>query len=208
MDARAGRIAWVLFALFAVVLAWAVVRFQPPAWLYPVAFVLVFLFYTNTLVERVPLYLSNRTTWAALAGMVGQEKPVSQRRRPAFIDLGCGLGGTVAHIARSRPDWDVWGVETAPGAYAIAKLRTLGIKNAHVRYRSLWRVDLGAFDVAYAFLSPAPMPRLLAKAEADMKGGGLLISNTFWPDDSPFDGVVEVADGRLTQLIFKRFSEV
>ena len=38
-----------------------------PGWVYLVAFVVLVLVYSNVSSERVPLYLSNRTTWAALS---------------------------------------------------------------------------------------------------------------------------------------------
>lgn len=196
-----------LFVVLVALMVWGVVTFKPPMWVYPTAFVVVFLFYTNTLVERVPLYLSNATTWAAVGELLDAE-PATQGpntdARPAFVDLGCGLGGLVAHVARSHPTWHVVGVETAPGPYLIAKARTAKLGNAQVRFQSLWKLDLAAFDVAYAFLSPAPMKRLSAKVLAEMPKGALFVSNSFWADDEPFDGQVLVNDTRETRLIFRR----
>ncbi len=191
-----------LFVLFALVLAVLSLTIAPPLWLYPAVFVLIFLFYANTLTERVPLYLTNRTTWAALAQVLDGVKP-SHDGRPAFVDLGCGLGGMLAYLARAKPDWDVVGVETAPGPYLIAKVRTALIPNATVRFQSLWNTDLAPFDVAYAFLSPAPMARLHAKAASQMRAGTLFVSNSFWGDDQPYDAIVEVSDGRKTRLFCK-----
>lgn len=192
----------ILFVALACAILWAALTYAPPSWFYLSIFAVIFLFYTNTLTERVPLYLSNRTTWAALVQMV-DEQPIAHSHRPAFIDLGCGLGGTLSHLARAKPDWDIVGVESAPGPYLIAKARTAFLPNAQVRFQSLWKVDLGAFDVAYAFLSPAPMARLQAKAAQEMRPGARFISNSFWADDQPFDGEVELNDNRSTRLIFK-----
>lgn len=193
-----------LFVFLAAILTVGGLILQPPLWVYPAAFALVFLFYTNTLSERVPLYLSNPTTWAALALVLDGESPPPYGDRPAFVDLGCGLGGTVAFLARAKPDWDVVGVETAPGPYLIAKARVAFLPNAQVRFQSLWKTDLAAFDVVYAFLSPAPMPRLQAKVAQHMRPGTLFISNSFWTDDQPYDGVFEVNDARSTRLIFSK----
>lgn len=196
-----------MIAAFAL-LAWASWVLRPPVWAYGAAFAALALVYTNTLLERVPLYLTNHTTWAALTGLLaGEPQTTPAPARPAFIDLGCGIGGLVAHVARRCPEWDVVGVETAPGPYLVAKLRTWGLPNASVRFQSLWRVDLGAFDVAYAFLSPAPMPRLLAKIRAEMRSGALFISNSFWDDAVSYDGVVAVNDARVSQLLFLRAGE-
>jgi len=182
---------------------WGALTIQPPMWVYPSAFGVIFLFYTNTLFERVPLYLSNRTTWAALAECLDSH-PIGIKKRPTFVDLGCGLGGMVAYLARTHPQWVVVGVETAPGPYLIAKVRTALQTNAHIRFQSLWSVDLRAFDMAYAFLSPAPMARLCAKVKAQMPANALFISNSFWAEGVPFDGEIFVNDGRKTRLIFSR----
>jgi len=191
-----------LFLALCALMLWGALTLQPPIWVYPAAFLVVFLFYTNTLMERVPLYLSNRTTWAAVSELLDAEPGSRSGDRPAFIDLGCGFGGLVAHVARTRPDWQAVGVETAPGPYLIAKVRTAFLSNAEVRFQSLWSVDLGAFDVAYAFLSPAPMARLIDKVKAQSPQGALFISNSFWADDASFDGEVLVNDARGTRLIF------
>ena len=95
-------------------------------------------------------------------------------------------------------------MENAPGPYLISRLRIIGRPNARVEFKSLWDVELGFFDVAYAFLSPAPMPCLIARANADMKSGAMLISNSFWAPDLPYDGAAELNDGRKTSLFFKR----
>ncbi|HEY9163305.1 MAG TPA: hypothetical protein VIN57_01750 [Magnetovibrio sp.] len=203
---QVARIGWLLLAvLCGAGLWWGVTVLHPPLWLYPLVIGLIFIFYSNTLTERVPLYLSNRTTWAALAQMLDDFAVTTATDvRGAFIDLGCGLGGTLAYLARSKPDWNFVGVETALGPYLIAKLRTVRFPNVQIRFQSLWKVDLASFDVAYAFLSPAPMPRLHAKAAAEMRPGSLLISNSFWADGQPFDGIVEVNDARATHLMFSK----
>lgn len=192
-----------LFVALAAALLWGSVALQPPFWVYPAAFAVIFAFYANTVAERVPLYLTNRTTWAALALLLEDESP-GEGKRPAFVDLGCGLGGTLAFLARTKPDWHVVGVETAPGPYLIAKARTAFLPNAEVRFQSLWKTDLAAFDVVYAFLSPVPMPRLHAKAAAEMRTGSLFVSNSFWADDQPYDAIIEVNDTRSTRLLYSK----
>ncbi|MDP3440867.1 MAG: class I SAM-dependent methyltransferase, partial [Azonexus sp.] len=61
----------------------------------------------------------------------------------------------------------------------------LGRPNISWRWEDMWQVRLDDFDVVYAFLSPAPMPRLWEKIQAEMKPGSLFISNSF-----PVPGVV------------------
>ena len=48
-----------------------------------------------------------------------------------------------------------------------------------VRFGSLWNMELGSFDLVFAFLSPAPMPRLWDKAVREMRPGALLVSHSF-----------------------------
>jgi len=197
---------WWLGVQFALpILAWASLALAAPSWVYLSVFVALLLVYSNASSERVPLYLSNRTTWAAISQMLSAET-VAQARHdaPSFVELGCGLGGAIAYLSKAHPDWRFVGVENAPGPYLISRLRLIGRPNARVEFKSLWDVDFSSFDVAYAFLSPATMPRLIARANAEMKAGALLISNSFWAPDLPYDGAAEVNDGRKTSLFFKR----
>ncbi len=63
---------------------------------------------------------------------------------------------------------------------------------------------MGDYDVVYAFLSPAPMPRLWEKAGIEMAPGAMLISNSFVvPDVAPV-AVITVDDRRATRLYVYR----
>ncbi len=130
------------------------------------------LVYGGGLLIQVPLYHSNRDAWRALEARI----PAGARR---FVDLGCGLGGPLAHLARTRPGLELLGVEASPLTWLVAWLRCLPHPRVKVRLGSLWSVDLGDFDLVYAFLSPAPMPRLWEKARAEMAPGALFLSHTF-----------------------------
>ncbi|HEY9080798.1 class I SAM-dependent methyltransferase [Magnetovibrio sp.] len=189
------------------IVAWAFLALSLPSWPFLLAFTGLWLVYSNVSSERVPLYLSNRTTWAALSQMIASEAQQADApgdTKPNFIDLGCGVGGTLAYLSKAHPDWRFVGVENAPGPFLVSWLRLHGRNNARVEFKSLWDVSLGDYDIAYAFLSPAPMPRLIARAQADMKPGALLVSNSFWAPDLPYDGIAEVNDERATALFFKR----
>ena len=131
------------------------------------------LVYGGGILTRVPLYNSGRAAWEALLALL-PSGPV------ALVDLGAGLGGPLAFLARERPDSSFRGVEASPLTCLAAWLRTLPRRgNCRIRWGSLWREDLSGYDVVYAFLSPAPMPALWAKAVREMKPGSLLVSNTF-----------------------------
>lgn len=197
---------WWLGAQFVLpVLAWGGLVINLPSWVYLVAFVGLFVVYSNASSERVPLYLTNRMTWAALSELLKtEERNLPEDSAPVFIDLGCGVGGTLSYLARSHPNWKIIGVENAPGPYVVSKLRSLRYPNVEIHFKSLWGADFRKVHIAYAFLSPAPMPRLIKAAQQEMTSGTLLISNSFWAPDMPYDGEIEVNDGRQTRLFFKR----
>jgi hypothetical protein len=167
-----------------------------PAWWFLVAFVLLLLINWNSFRERVPLYLSGARTRQRLSERLA-DLPEDFR----FVDLGCGVGSTLVQLARDYPAARLVGVETAPLVFLLAWLRCLPYRNCQVRYRSLWREDLSAHDVAYCFLSPAPMAELWAKARREMRPGSLLISNSFEiPGVAPGE-IIELNDWRDSRLL-------
>src|SRR3990167_7866108 len=118
-----------------------------------------------------------------------------------FVALGCGPAGSLLSLARQFPRAQFVGVETAPLSFVIAWLRALPRSNCRIRYENLWRTDLAQFDVVYCFLSPAPMARLWAKAQAQMPAGSHLVSNTFEVPGVPADRQVELHDWRNSRLL-------
>ncbi|MCX7172099.1 MAG: methyltransferase domain-containing protein [Proteobacteria bacterium] len=163
-----------------------------PGW-YSAAFVLLLLIYWRTDKSRVPLYLSNATTAAALVQLL----PSGPCR---VVDLGCGQGGLLLRLARARGDCQFVGIEHAPLPWLWARLTSLGQANLQIIYGDFWQQHLASFDIVYAFLSPHPMPRLMAKARAEMRSGTLLVSNSFALPGTAAERVVAVADRRATQL--------
>jgi len=151
-----------------------------PAWVYLLLFLGLALVFGGGLLSRVPLYHASEDAWEKL------EDLLPDRPRLRFVDLGCGLGGPVAHLAKARPDGVFVGVEASPLTWLVAWLRCLPLRNASIRLGSLWRVDLAGFDVAYAFLSPVPMPALWAKVRREMPPGTRFISHSFEvPNETP-----------------------
>lgn len=163
-----------------------------PGW-YFAAFVLLLLIYWRTDLSRVPLYLSNRATALALEQLL----PAQPCR---VIDLGCGHAGLLRRLARARPDCQFVGIEHAPLPWLWARLACLAWPNLRIVYGDFWQHNLAPYDLAYAFLSPVPMPRLMEKARAEMRAGALLVSNSFAVPGQAAERVVEVADRRATQL--------
>lgn len=143
-----------------------------PGW-FLLAFVLLLLVYRGALSGQVPLYLSNRQTVAALAELLAERGP------SRFLDLGAGVGSTTVPLADHLPDSHFTGYENAPLTWLVGRLLSVGRPNLRWRWDDLWQARLGDYDVVYAFLSPAPMPRLWAKVKAEMAPGSLFVSNSF-----------------------------
>lgn len=144
-----------------------------PNWVYPSLLGAWALVFSGGVLTRVPLYNSNREAWQAVANWLPSEPGA------AFIDLGAGLGGLLAFLARQRPDTDFEGVEASPGVWFVAWIRTFALRNCQVGLGSLWGRDLSRYQVVHAFLSPAPMARLWTKVCREMASGTLFLSHTF-----------------------------
>lgn len=170
-----------------------------PSWVFLGAFALLALLNWNSIGERVPLYLSGARSRRQLAALLARQAPGFR-----FVDLGCGPAGTLLALARQFPQGQFVGVETAPLSFALAWLRCLRQGNCRIRYENLWRTDLGAFDVVYCFLSPAPMAALWDKASAQMTAGAWLVSNSFAVPDVAADEVIELHDWRRSRLLLWR----
>ncbi len=183
----------VIHALF-VPMAWAVSRLEiDPSW-FLLLCVLLLLVYRGALTGQIPLYLSNRASTAALAGLI------ADRRDQHFLDLGAGIGSVVIALARERPDTQFTGVENAPASWLVGRLRSARLANCNWRWGDLWRSDLACYDLVYAFLSPAPMAALWVKVQQEMRPGSLFVSNSFAVPDVQASGVIEVDDARQTRL--------
>ncbi|MEK8078751.1 class I SAM-dependent methyltransferase [Pseudomonas sp. XK-1] len=167
-----------------------------PSWVFLLGFALLVLLNWNSIGERVPLYLTGAQTRRELMALLAQQAPDFR-----FVDLGCGPAGSLLSLARQFPRAQFVGVETAPLSFVIAWLRALPRSNCRIRYENLWRTDLAQFDVVYCFLSPAPMARLWAKAQAQMPAGSHLVSNTFEVPGVPADRQVELHDWRNSRLL-------
>lgn len=164
---------------------------------YLAAFALLLLVYGGVARSQVPLYLSSRKAWLAMADILPA--------RASVVDLGSGLGGLLAFLSRRRPEGRYVGVETAPLPFMLGWLRArIGGGRYAVRWNSLWNVDLRPYDVAYAYLSPVPMAALWLKVKAEMRPGTLFVSNTFAvPGEEPCE-VVQLDDLHHSRLYVYR----
>jgi hypothetical protein len=170
-----GMEAWWLpiHLLFVPGLVWTLGLSLPPHYAL-IAFCLLASTFWGVSRTRVPLYLSSRAVAEAVAAALPQERSFS------FVDLGCGLGGMLSYLARARPAGRYSGIEAAPVPFLLSRLRAaLGGRAVRIDWGDLNALDLGRYDVVYAYLSPAAMDGLWHKASREMRPGSLLISNGF-----------------------------
>ena len=182
---------WIQFFIPVGLYIGIMLRFDP-IWAL-VLFVLVWLVFANAFKERVPLYLTNKTTREALKSLVKRKKNLR------FLDLGCGLGGNVVFMSQQKAVVESHGVETAPIPYLISKVFT-ALRGGRTFAMDIWKTELAYYDVVYAFLSPEPMPKLWDKVKDEMHPGSVFISNSFAVPDVEPSEVWELADERKTIL--------
>lgn len=165
--------------------------FIDPLWFASLALLLMLVF-SAVLKDRVPLYLTNRSTHQALMELARTYQVKS------MLDLGSGLGGVVRALARAG--LHAKGVEYSPLLAWLSQLWCRWSGLGQVVRGDMWQTDLSQVDMVYAFLSPVPMSRLWQKACSEMRSGSLLVSNSFAIEDVEPLEVWELSDGRQTQL--------
>ena len=172
---RAGLARWwcAIGLLFAPALLGTRTLDLPPA-LFLAAFVLMLSLYWSTFRTQVPFYPSGPRVWQAVAQVLAQRPGVR------MVDIGSGFGGLVLDLARRRPDGQFDGIELAPLPWLVSRLRAAasGSRARFLRgdYEAL---DFSQYDAVFAYLSPAAMPALWRKAEAEMLPGSMLLSYEF-----------------------------
>lgn len=166
--------------------------FRLSSGVYGILFTLFALTFSHTLKERVPLYLSNQTTF------LGLRKIIQERQARSFIDLGSGLGGVVRAVSKEKIN--AIGIETAPVLWLISKIISFG-KGKIIR-QNIWDADLSKYDVIYAFLSPAIMDKLYKKVQLEMRPDAIFVSNSFVVEGVLPEQVWQLEDSRKTQLYF------
>lgn len=159
--------------LFPITLLFALSLQLPPT-LFMLGFLVLLFLYWTTFRTQVPFYPSGLATWHAVAELLPQERAIR------FIDIGSGLGGLTLNLAKRRPDSEFAGIEIAPLPWLVSVLRTfLTRSRARFKRGDYRHLDFAAYDVVFAYLSPAAMPALWEKARAEMRAGTLLLSYEF-----------------------------
>ncbi len=196
----AGLASWWLLIqfVFLPLLSWALRLDFSPTW-FLFAFLALLTIYWSTFRTQVPLYLSSVKVWHALLTLLPPEPAPLH-----FVDLGSGLGGVLAYLAKARPDGHYVGIESAPLPCFWSWLRLRAHRNCRVRWASFWNDDLGQYNVVFAYLSPVPMEKLWLKAQKEMQPGSLFISSTFnVPDQQPHQKI-EIDDLHHSTLLIWR----
>jgi SAM-dependent methyltransferase len=129
--------------------------------------------YWSTYRTQVPYYPSGPAGWHAVEAVL----PSGSLR---IVDIGCGFGGMVRHLAKQRPECMVEGVELAPLPCWVGKfINTASGSRGRILHGDYQRLDFADYDLVFAYLSPAAMSDLWAKARAEMRPGTLLLSYEF-----------------------------
>lgn len=161
-----------------------------PSWIYLAVFLSLTALYWNVYRTRVPFYPSGPAVWRAVSDLL----PAGRELR--FVDIGSGLGGLPMHLSGIHRDSHFVGIELAPLPWTVSLLRgrLTGSRSRFLR-GDYNRLDLSAYDVVFAYLSPAAMPDLWRKAQAEMRAGALLLSYEFPVPDVPPDIIKATSDG-------------
>ena len=160
--------------------------------------------------SRAPLFLTSRRAALCVARLA------SRAGAAQIADLGAGTGIASFALARALPASCVVAVEASPMLWLMLWMRVFALRLFSGKGRQsmgrmqvvggdLFKVDLARFDLVYAFLSPAAMEPLVAKARREMRRGTLLVSNSFWSADTPGARMIRLRDPRHTELFVYRF---
>lgn len=157
-------------------------------------FVALALVFWGTFKGDVPLFLSSDAVTEAVLALVAARGP------GRIAELGAGVGTVAVPLAARFPEREIDAWERAPLPFLTCWLRARGRRNLRVLRRDFWAVDLGEYDVVFAFLSPAVMARLTTKVQAEMRPGTLFVSAAFECPGWPADEAHVLDDRRGTHL--------
>lgn len=151
-----------------------------PPWLYLAGFLLTLGLFWTTFRTQVPFFPSHEGVWQQVADYLPNSKPIR------LMDIGSGLGDLLIHLAGQRPDSHFEGIEIAPIPWLASRLNAWLRKSpAAFHLGDYERMNFSAYDVVFAYLSPAAMPALWKKASQEMQSGSMLMSYEFAIDGVP-----------------------
>jgi SAM-dependent methyltransferase len=155
------------FPLSALVLGW---QSGAPGlmWLLPLA--LLWWLYPRRSWSEAPVFPTPRRALLQLPA----HAPLPPGAR--VLDAGCGAGDGLGELLRAYPQARVEGVEWSRPLALLARWR---VRAARVRQGDLWADDWAPFALVYVFQRPESMPRVWAKACAELAPGAWLVSLDF-----------------------------
>ncbi|MFZ6656099.1 SAM-dependent methyltransferase [Undibacterium sp. TJN19] len=164
---------WIIQFIFPFAVIASLIFQLRPALSLSVFAVMVLLFW-STYRTQVPYFPSK----SSLLPCILEQLPTSPSLR--FIDVGSGFGGLSAKLSSVRRDQYFYGVEIAPFPWFVSWIRAkFAAGKLRFFLQDYLRLNLGEFDVVFAYLSPAAMPGLWDKARSEMRTGTLLMSYEF-----------------------------
>ncbi|KQW51877.1 MULTISPECIES: trans-aconitate 2-methyltransferase [unclassified Roseateles] len=144
-------------------------------WLVPLA--LLWWLYPRRSWSEAPLFPTPRGALERLPSLA----PLPPGAR--VLDAGCGVGDGLRELLHAYPQARVEGVEWSR---PLAWLASVRVRSATVRQGDLWADDWAPFALVYVFQRPESMPRVWAKACAELAPGAWLASLDFAvPDVTP-----------------------
>lgn len=147
---------------------------QIPSNYYLLAFIILILVYWSSFRTQVPYYPSKPSLLPAILDLLPVEKAIT------FIDIGSGMGGLLIELSNVNGKSQFSGIEIAPFPWLVSFLRGKYFKS---RVRFLFgdyeKLHFSEYDVVFAYLSPAAMPKLWMKAKREMRSGTILLSYEF-----------------------------
>ena len=137
-------------------------------WLAPLA--LLWWLYPRRAWSEAPLFPTPRGALARLPALA----PLPPNAR--VLDAGCGVGDGLRELLHAYPEARVEGVEWSRPLALLARWR---VRGATVRQGDLWADAWAPFALVYVFQRPESMPRVWAKACAELAPGAWLVSLDF-----------------------------
>ena len=169
---------WIAIQLLFPLTLLTVLALHLPPWIFLLGFIFLLTLYWSTFRTQVPFYPSRPAVWNAVAALLPEQG--AGGRMVQVVDIGSGLGGLVLSLAARRRGDGFLGVELAPMPWLISRMRAAVTRStARFTRTDYEHLDLGDFDVVFAYLSPAAMPALWQKAQREMRTGSLLLSYEF-----------------------------
>ena len=192
---------WIPIHLMFLPTAITLLALQLPPWIYLVITLLLILVFWSTVKGDVPLFLSSQTVADEVISLVERENA------KRFAELGSGTGTVVVPMAKRRPMTAIDAYEHAPLPWLISRWHCRKQTNVNSLCVSFWKGNLANYDVVFAFLSPAVMPKLGEKIRREMRPGSLFVSSSFpIPDWQPAT-VINIDDRRKTPLFCYRIEQ-